>query len=97
MPKRGTDHTWQLVKYNSDGAIYARCKCKHHYNCGRSKRNEDGSWSPIQVPTVFYPYCPMCGARKKWYTEEIKRIDKYEFDDFQKGEYMNGNICTMSK
>ena len=82
MPKRGTDHTWQLVKYNSDGAIYARCKCKHHYNCGRSKRNEDGSWSPIQVPTVFYPYCPMCGARKKWYTEEIKRIDKYEFDDF---------------
>lgn len=81
MPKRGTDHTWQLVKYNGDAAIYARCKCKYHYNCGRNKRNEDGSWSLIQVSTVFYPYCPMCGARKKWYTEEIKRIDKYEFDD----------------
>lgn len=56
MSKRGTDHTWQLVKYSGDGAIYARCKCKHHYNCGRSKRNKDGSWSSIQVPTVFYKY-----------------------------------------
>ena len=21
MPKRGTDHTWQLVKYNYDGVV----------------------------------------------------------------------------
>ena len=53
MSKRGTDHTWQLVKYNGDGAIYARCKCKHHYNCGRSKRNEDGSWCQFKYQLYF--------------------------------------------
>lgn len=82
MQKRGTDHTWQLVKYNCDGAIYAKCKCQYHYRCSTDDIEEDGSRNPFhQVPTIFYPYCPICGARKKWYTNEIKKIDKYEFED----------------
>lgn len=71
--KRGTDHEWNLVKYSGDGAIYAECKCGHYYNCGKDLRNEDGSWAMIQIPTIFYPYCPCCGARKKRYTTEIEK------------------------
>lgn len=82
MFKRGTDHTWQLVKYNGDCAIYAKCKCKYHYCCSTSARDEDGFLNPFnQVPTIFYPYCPVCGARKKWHTYEIEKINKYEFED----------------
>ena len=81
MPKRGTDHTWQLIKYIGDIGIYAKCKCGHHYCCSTSPRTEDGSWSIDHVPTIFYPYCPMCGARKKWRTNDIKKIDKYWFED----------------
>lgn len=82
MPKRGTDHTWQLVKYNVDAAIYARCKCKYHYRCSTDDINEDGTSNPFhQVPTIFYPYCPKCGARKKWVANEVRRIDKYSFED----------------
>ena len=85
MPKRGTDHTWQLVKYKGDIGIYSKCKCKYHYPCSRSGVEEDGSRNPLrQVPTIFYPYCPYCGARKKWYTNDIKKIDKYEFEDWFK-------------
>lgn len=69
--KRGTDHTWQLVKYKEDMAIYAKCKCKFRYACSENKRNEDGTFSFKQIPTLFYPYCPNCGARKKYYTDEI--------------------------
>lgn len=73
MPKRGTDHTWQLVKYKGDAAIYARCKCRYYYRCSTDAIEEDGSSNPFhQVPTVFYPYCAMCGARKKWRTTELK-------------------------
>lgn len=82
MAKRGKDHTWELTQYNGDIAIYARCKCKFHYNCGRSRREEDGSWSVKQYPTVFYNYCPSCGAKKKWKTEDVTKLDKYEFNDF---------------
>ena len=82
MPKRGTDHTWQLVKYNYDVAIYAKCKCGYHYCCSTDAIEEDGSRNPLhQVPTIFYPYCPVCGARKKWRTNEMKKIDKYKYED----------------
>lgn len=82
MSKRGTDHTWQLVKYNADGAIYARCKCKYHYCCSTAAVEENGGRNPFrQIPTIFYPYCPVCGARKKWRTDEVQRIDRYEFED----------------
>lgn len=81
MPKRGTDHTWQLIKFKGDSAIYARCKCKHYYNCGRPVRDDNGCLIPFrQVPTIFYPYCPICGARKKRRTVEIEKLDRYEFE-----------------
>ena len=81
-PKRGMDHTWQLIKYKGDAAIYAKCKCGHRYRCSTDGYDENGKRTPIiQVPTIFYPYCPICGARKKWYTNEIQKIDKYRFED----------------
>lgn len=80
IPKRGTDHTWQLVRYKGDGALYLKCKCGYYYNCGRSRREEDGTLSLKQYPTIFYPYCPYCGARKKWRSENVNKIDKYEFE-----------------
>ena len=79
--KRGTDDTWKLVKYRGDGAIYAKCKCRFDYNCGRNETDADGNFVSFkQIPTVFYPYCPYCGAKKKWVTEDIERIDKYRFE-----------------
>lgn len=74
--KRGTDHEWLVVKYKSDSAVYARCKCGFEYDCGRSRRMEDGTWSLKQYPTIMYVYCPNCGARKKWYNEEPIKLDK---------------------
>lgn len=74
--KRGTDHSWQTVKYRGDIAIYARCKCGFRYNCSSSIRNEDGSWSLKQQITFLYRYCPSCGARKKWYNEEPIKLEE---------------------
>ena len=71
--KKGTDHYWTLVKYDGDAAIYAECKCGHYYCCSRELRNEDGSLTFKQIPTIFYPYCPCCGARKKYYSSEIEK------------------------
>lgn len=79
-PKRGKDHTWQLVKYKADIAIYAKCRCGYSYPCSGNTRNENGTWNPKQVIKYFYPYCPMCGARKKWYSEDIEKIDKFSFE-----------------
>lgn len=41
--KRGTDRDWLVVKYKVDCAVYAKCKCGFEYNCGKSKRLEDGA------------------------------------------------------
>lgn len=71
--KRGTDHEWNLVKYDGDDAIYAECKCGHYYNCGRDLKNKDGLFLFKQIPTIFYPYCPCCGARKKRFNSEIEK------------------------
>lgn len=92
MGKRGTDHVWDLIKYRGDSAIYAKCKCGYHYNCGRNRRDDYEAWSLTQVPTVFYPYCPSCGARKKWVTEEItkSKIDVFDVP-------MYGKILDMSR
>ena len=79
--KRGTDHGWHLVKYCGDGAIYAECKCGNRYSCSRAERNEDGSFNPFrQIPTVFYPYCSSCGARKKWHSCEVEKSNKNIMD-----------------
>ena len=77
--KRGTDHEWLVVKYKGDGAVYARCKCGFEYNCGKSRRMEDGTWSMKQYPTIMYLYCPGCGARKKRYNEEPEKLDTYRY------------------
>lgn len=71
--KRGTDHEWKLVRYGGDIAIYAECKCGHYYCCSKDLRNEDGSFAFKQIPTIFYPYCPSCGARKKRHSTEVER------------------------
>ena len=72
---RGIDHHWETRKYKGDGAIYAHCRCGFEYNCSSSKMNEDGSWSLRQVITKLYPYCPNCGAHKKWYNPEPKKME----------------------
>lgn len=78
--KRGTDHEWIVINYKCDGAVYARCKCGFEYNCGKSKRLKDGSFSMTQHPAVMYPYCPWCGARKKRYNEEPVKLEKFRWD-----------------
>ena len=70
--KRGTDHHWQTRKYYGNCAIYAHCKCGYEYDCSISKCDEDGHWKTYI--TKLYPYCPNCGARKKWYNEEPIKI-----------------------
>ena len=74
--KRGTDHNWEVRRYKCDLAWYAHCKCGYQYNCSRPLRNEDGSWNFKQYVAIIYPYCPNCGARKKYYNEEPIRVDK---------------------
>ena len=78
--KRGTDHEWIVIKYKDDCAVYARCKCGFEYNCGQSKRLDDGTWSLMQYPTILYLYCPYCGARKKRYNEEPVKLDKNRWE-----------------
>ena len=78
--KRGTDHEWLVVKYKGDGAVYARCKCGFEYDCGKSRCREDGTWTMAQYPTIIYPYCPYCGARKKRYNEEPEKLDEFQWE-----------------
>ena len=77
--KRGTDHEWFVVKYKGDGAVYARCKFGFEYDCGKSRCREDGTWTMAQYPTIIYPYCPYCGARKKRYNEEPEKLDEFRW------------------
>ena len=78
--KRGTDREWLVIKYKGDGAVYARCKCGFEYNCGKSRRMKDGTWSMTQYPTIMYQYCPYCGARKKRYNEEPEKLDRLKWE-----------------
>ena len=73
---RRIDHSWEVRKYKYDMALYARCSCGFQYVCSSSKRNEDGSWSFQQEITKLYPYCPQCGAHKKWYNIIPRKINK---------------------
>lgn len=87
--KRGTDHNWNLIKYNGDAAIYAECQCGHYYCCSVEPRDEDGSWTFKQVPTFFYPYCPCCGARKKYFSKTIEKSTKYSFERTKHGRVLD--------
>ena len=73
---RSIDHTWQCVKYKGDIGYYAKCSCGFHYGCNRGK-----GIALEFAPEKLWNYCPKCGARKKWYCEDVKYIDKYFFED----------------
>ena len=79
--KRGVDHTWEIRKYLGDIALYAHCKCGFEYTCSSSKRKTDGSFSFEQEITQLYHYCPYCGARKKWYNDVPRKINKLRYDE----------------
>jgi hypothetical protein len=36
------------------------------------------------APERLYPYCPLCGARKTRYEEEVEMIDMYPWEYHQK-------------
>ena len=89
--KRGKDHHWQLIKYKGNMGIYAKCKCGYEYPCYSGGKlpfyitNESGALVPADPSKLMlYRYCPRCGARKKWYIEEIKRADESWEDRFLK-------------
>ena len=75
--KRGTDHNWEIRKYKGDICYYARCKCSFQYCCSSSVRIHDEPGGSQQIINKIYPYCPQCGARKKWYNEEPIKFDKF--------------------
>ena len=66
--KRGTDHSWTLVRYKFDIAIYALCGCGYHYICSKT---EGGGLKQVVDENKLFPYCPVCGARKKNYSTEV--------------------------
>lgn len=80
--KRGTDHWWEVRKYWADYALYAHCKCGFQYVCSSEIKdeNQDGTWTWREKINKIYPYCPHCGARKKWYNEKPKKIEKYSWE-----------------
>lgn len=81
-PKRGKDHNWELVKYDNDGAIYARCKCGfvfhifNNYKFCEFKKDENNVLWLSRTPDVMYKYCPACGVRKKTYDSMIRRVSR---------------------
>lgn len=76
--KRGTDHWWEVRRYQGDAALYAHCKCGFQYDCSSSEKDEEGYWR-IKIKCI-YLYCPYCGARKKWYNKSPKKIEKYSWE-----------------
>ena len=77
---RKKDHIWRLVKYKGDISIYAKCSCGFHYSCSKFEDPENGNLRTVINENKIYPYCPICGSRKIWYTDEVKKIDKYSFE-----------------
>lgn len=73
---RGIDHTWEIVKYRGNMAIYSRCKCGFRHSCYRNGDRDKGEAWTVFEPRYLYNYCPHCGAKKKYYTEGIKRLDE---------------------
>ena len=77
---RGKDHWWRIVKYKGDVGYYARCKCKFHYVCSEFNREEGGPLSMFN-PNMLYHYCPICGAKKKWYDYDVQKLDMAPWED----------------
>lgn len=78
--KRGTDPNWEIRRYDGDMALYAHCKCGFQYNCSSETRQPDGTWSLKQHITLFYNYCPVCGAYKKWCNTEPIRVHRFPWE-----------------
>ena len=66
---RGVDRSWDVRIYKGDGAYYAFCRCKWYYACGSILDRDPNHWK-------IYPYCPSCGAHKKWYNTIPKKMNK---------------------
>ena len=77
----GDDDTWEIVRYKGDIALYARCGCGYRYVCSTSERNEDGTWSSKQKVSMLHPYCPSCGAKKRYYSDNVKKVDSYPWEE----------------
>lgn len=70
---RSVDRHWEVRKYLGDEAFYAYCRCGWHYCCGDClSHKEPEKWT-------LYPYCPWCGAHKKWYNDVPKEMNKYQY------------------
>lgn len=65
MGKRGTGHTWRMVRYRGNAAIFASCKCGFEYVASHGG-------SVQKVNDALYHYCPNCGARKKRRTDDVE-------------------------
>lgn len=76
--KRMKYDNWYIIKFKWDIALYAKCRCGFKYCCSSNVRNDDGSWSPKQEIVKLYPYCPMCGHKKRTYSENIRIVTKKE-------------------
>ena len=90
--KRGTDHTWHLIRYKGDLCIYAKCSCGYRYGCSKTPKKLAEEFPFKQVPTIFYPFCPSCGARKNKHSTEI---EKSEIESWF-APYSGGLIYDMS-
>ena len=73
--KRGTDHWWRLFQYRDSETIFAKCKCGFIYpSCESTGEPQE------QRFVKLYNYCPRCGAKKKYYDDEIRVVD-FSVDD----------------
>ena len=71
MSKRyKNDHQWHIKKFKGDAAIYAYCYCGFSYGCYYQK----GLICYLD-PNKLYPYCPMCGAKKRTYNINPEKMD----------------------
>lgn len=77
---RGKDHKWRFVKYKGNSAICAQCHCGFTYSCCREVREGNNGFKIEPAPEKLYPFCPMCGSKKKTYNDKVKSIDKFIFE-----------------
>lgn len=80
--KRKKHKSWKFVKYKGDIAIYAKCKCGFSYPC----YNNDpiGSFNIVPDINQLYPFCPICGSKKKIYIEGVESLPYYRCEEYYK-------------
>ena len=76
MAKRNkSDHQWHIKKFKGDLAVYAYCKCGFSYGSYYQK-----GLNCYLDPSKLYPYCPICGAKKRTYNPEPEKVDRYRWE-----------------